>query len=481
MSTRIGRYRILRLIRQGGQGSVYLGYDSRLQRRVAVKLYRLPAERRARRQVLEEARTIAGIDSPRVVSIHDVISAGEHLALIMEYVPGCDLEELLQQAPLPLNAILSLGIDISAALASVRQQRLVHGDLKASNVLVAVSGRALLTDFGIARAAGAGTAVRRDAGSVTALSPEQLRGEALDVRSDLFALGCLLYRMVAGRHPFVDDGELDACRLQSGEPPPLPAVLADGTPLPDQLQDLIGRLLQKRPADRPDNTHRVRQILRDLTRQQAQSMAQLPLEGVRSVLRRESEDDVPPAIPRALHRQGRSQLADWRGFSDLSAKDVLAFARRPRVRWGAAALGLVLAGAIYLLLPQPQRVALQGPSIDLRQPVTLPEGLSITWLGERVCSAAAAVDARLRFYGAPETCPQGSAGIANNRPLPPADEQLQMELRCAGEVCLIGLTRSRGEWEVYRQAVVMTGMPLAQWASVVSELTRKTYRLAAGD
>nr|WP_277602407.1 serine/threonine-protein kinase [Parahaliea mediterranea] len=462
----------MRLIRQGGQGSVYLGYDGQLRRRVAVKLYRLPGERRVRREVLAEARTIAAIDSPRVVKVYDVISAGQHLALVMAYVPGCDLEELLQQAPLPLLAILNLGIDIGAALAAVRQRRLVHGDLKASNVLVAEDGHALLTDFGIARAPGS----RMAAGSAAAVSPEQLRGEPLDVRSDLFALGCLLYRMIAGRHPFLDGEELDARRLLEGAPSALPDKLADGTPVPGQLRDLVDRLLQKKPGDRPDNTHRVRQILRELARQQPQAMARHPLAGVRSALRRESEDDVPPAIPRALGRQGRSQLADWRGFSELSLRDALVLLRRPRVRLAVLGAALIAALAVYLLSPVPQRVALEGPRLAFDQPLNLPEGVSLDWLSERVCTAAAGENRHLRFYQAPKACPQGSAGIADNRPLPPADERLGMVLRCAGEVCLFGLTRARGEARLYRQAVLLAGMPLSQWSAVVSDLSRHVYR-----
>lgn len=472
MSARIGRYRILRLIRQGGQGSVYLGYDSQLRRRVAVKLYQLPGERRVRREVLEEARTIAAIDSPRVVKVYDVISADQHLALVMAYVPGCDLEELLQQAPLPLLAILNLGIDIGAALAAVRQRRLVHGDLKASNVLVAENGHALLTDFGIARAPGS----RITTGSAAAVSPEQLRGEPLDVRSDLFALGCLLYRMIANRHPFLEEGELDPRRLLEEPPRALPGELADGTPVPGQLRDLVERLLQKNPGRRPDNTHRVRQILRELARQQPQAMARHPLAGVRSALRRESEDDVPPAIPPALRRQGRSQLGDWRGFSELSPRDVLALLRRPRVQLAALGAGLIVAAAIYLLSPVPQRVAMRGPQLAIDGQVSLPEGLSPGWLSERVCTAAVAENRHLRFYQAPKACPQGSAGFADNRPLPPADERLDLALRCSGEVCLFGLTRARGENRLYRQAVLLAGMPLSQWAAVVSDLSRHVYQ-----
>jgi serine/threonine protein kinase len=480
-AARVGRYRIVRLIREGGQGSVYLGYDARLQRRVAVKLYRLPAERSARRRVLTEARVIAGIDSPRVVRVYDVISAGEHLALIMEYVPGCDLEELLQQGPLPLTALLRLGVDISAALAAVRQRRLVHGDLKASNVLVAENGQALLTDFGIAGSEGRGD--KRAGGwlgSIAALSPEQLRGEALDVRSDLFALGCLLYRMVAQCHPFLNRGELDTECLLHQPHPPLPAALADGTPVPSGLRDLVDRLLAKEPVGRPDNTHRVRQILRDLLRQQPQSTAHAPLAGVRSLQRRESCDDLPPPIPRTFQRQSRSQLGDWRGWSELDLHALLRLARRPRVQLGVLLLTGTVAALVLLSFPRPRHIALQPPELAVARQVELPEGLSLDWLHTQVCTAATSVDRRLRFHDAPTACSRADRGPAVSQEAPPPDEHLQLALRCERQLCLVGLTRGQGEDESYRQAVLMPDMPLAQWSAVIARLARESYRGAPG-
>jgi serine/threonine protein kinase len=168
-ASRLGPYRIMRLINQGGQGSVYLGYDSRLQRRVAIKVYTLPGQRAARKQCLREAQLVAAIHSPKVVQVYDVIDSPEHLALVMEYVPGCDLEEFLSSVRPSLGSILAICADIAGALAVIRQQRIVHGDLKASNILIADTGRVKLTDFGIARVAGQGLDT---AGSRTAVSPE---------------------------------------------------------------------------------------------------------------------------------------------------------------------------------------------------------------------------------------------------------------------------------------------------------------------
>ena len=123
---RVGPYRIIRLVNRGGQGSVYLGYDKRLQRRVAIKVYPLPVQRNSRRQLLKEARVVASLDSPRIVQIYDVIESQEHIAMVMEYVPGCDLEEFLTAVRPSLASILVIAGDLAAALSVARQQQIVH-------------------------------------------------------------------------------------------------------------------------------------------------------------------------------------------------------------------------------------------------------------------------------------------------------------------------------------------------------------------
>jgi serine/threonine protein kinase len=257
---RVGPYRILRLINRGGQGSVYLGYDGRLRRRVAIKIYRLPQRPAARRALFREAQTVASLDSPRIVSVYDIIESPGHLALVMEYVPGCDLREFLASVRPSLASVVTIATDLAAALAVARQQRLVHGDLKAANVLITDGGRAKLTDFGIARK---GTE-SKVAGSLSALSPEQYLGEPLDVRSDLFALGCLVYRMLGGEEPFRKSGQLDVRWLLERPPPPLGELVPPEMDVPRELLELVMQMLRRDPGERPANTHRVRRVLREV-------------------------------------------------------------------------------------------------------------------------------------------------------------------------------------------------------------------------
>ena len=359
VESRIGPYSIIRLIKRGGQGQVYLGYDRRLRRRVAIKIHRLPDSRRERRRMLREAQQVASIQSPRVVQIHDVIESREHLAMVMEYVPGCDLEELLREQRLSVASALTIGKDLAAALASARQQRLVHGDLKTSNVLVTEGGRAKLTDFGIARSADE-PGYAESAGSLSALSPEQLQGRTLDVRTDLFALGCVMYRTLCGVHPFYRNDQFDARMLLEEEPVPLQERVPPEIELPAELVQLVAELLQKNPDDRPANTHRVRRLLRSASKQLPLATTDSLLREARPCFRAESQEDIPPRIPSGLRGRGRSRLdaGRWRD-------------RFLRLRWsarlGLASLGILGLGVplVYALQQAPLRVYFEAPLVNV--------------------------------------------------------------------------------------------------------------------
>ena len=266
MDNYVGPYRILRLVNRGGQGSVYLGYDKRLHRRVAIKIYAMPAVRSDRKHLLREAQLVASIQSPKVVQIFDVIESSTHLALVMEYVPGCNLEEFLLAVRPSLASVVTVGADIAGALALAGQQHIVHGDVKAGNVLITEAGRAKLTDFGISRASGAGAPLQWAAGSYSALSPEQYLGQPLDERADLFALGSLLYRMLSAEQPFFRDGRLDPELLLKRSPRPLQEVVSAEVELPEQLVAIIDALLAKDPQRRPASTRPVRQVMHNVLR-----------------------------------------------------------------------------------------------------------------------------------------------------------------------------------------------------------------------
>jgi serine/threonine protein kinase len=308
----IGPYRVIRLIKSGGQGSVFVAEDRRLGRRVAIKLWPLPEQPAAREQVLEKARLLATLSHPNLVQLYDVVETAENLALVMEYVSGNDLEELLAVAGLETGAALRVALDLCSALAQAHARGVIHGDLKPANILVGDSGRIKLTDFGIAFPEGA----RAPAGGTPAtLSPEQASGAPCDGRSDLFALGCLLYRLLAHRQPF--PGRLANGRVDWPTPPTLASL---GVRAPAAIDPLISALLQVDPAARPTSTLQVRQVLLAACREHPVNQELGPgslsagLELAASCSASESQDGqatsstrarpLSPSLARLISRQG---------------------------------------------------------------------------------------------------------------------------------------------------------------------------------
>jgi tRNA A-37 threonylcarbamoyl transferase component Bud32 len=471
VEARVGPYRILRHIKSGGQGRVYLGYDERLHRRVAIKIYALPAERAARRRLRREAQLVAGIRSPRVVQIHDVIESGDHLAMVMEYVPGCDLAELLEVLRPSLASVLAIGTDLAAALAAARQQHLVHGDLKAGNVLIADTGRVLLTDFGIARKGGAQVAKDHGA-SLSALSPEQCRGAPLDVRSDLFALGCLLYRMLTGTHPFLRGGQLDTRLLLAPSREFLREGLAAAEELPAELEALVLALLQRDPGDRPGNTHQVRQVLRRVSRGIPLAATNSLLREARPCFRRDSPEEMPPRIPASLGREGRSRLAP------AGPGAVIGLAWR-RLWWPARGALVLAVAALAVALPL---LALRGgetvveitaPVLRVSGRVEVPPEVSDRWLVEEV--RAAAGQAGRRVAGARFAGQALFAGGAGKESPSAAEERLHLALRCAAPLCVFAVRREGGAERRAEQVVLFPDMSLGEWRDGVRGAVRALY------
>jgi serine/threonine-protein kinase len=256
-STRIGPYRIERRLGQGGMGEVFLAWDDRLERRVAVKRIRhetgLPP--RLRERFRREARAAARLNHPAIAQVHDLVEDGSGDAIVFEYVEGVTLAERLAGGALGAAAAVRLGREIAEGLAAAHQAGLIHRDLKAENVIVTPAGRAKILDFGLVRTEGeergdeALTQHGAIVGTYHAMSPEQAGGGDVDARSDLFSLGALLYQMLTGRAPFRGASPLDTLRrVLTENPPPLPDTRPD---VPPELDDLVGRLLAKDRDLRP--------------------------------------------------------------------------------------------------------------------------------------------------------------------------------------------------------------------------------------
>ncbi len=265
----IGAYRLVRRLGAGGMGEVFLGWDQRLQRTVALKRL-LPGREtaRARERLLREARAVARLNHTHVVQIYDLIEEPADAAaaseggagdwLVLEYVDGVRVADLLGDGPLAAGTAVHLAAQVAAGLAAAHERGLIHRDLKSENVLVTRHGQAKILDFGIARfvepgAAASLTAEGAVVGTWRAMSPEQAESAGVDARSDLFSFGVLLYEMLAGRPPFSGDSPLALVRSITSEPPPPLAVPG----LPEPLLRLVARLLEKDPAARPEGAAEV--------------------------------------------------------------------------------------------------------------------------------------------------------------------------------------------------------------------------------
>jgi Tol biopolymer transport system component len=249
----LAHFEITAKLGEGGMGDVYLARDSRLGREVALKV--LPGEMAADRERLErfrrEAQSLAALNHPNIVTIHSVEEAdGVHL-LAMERVDGESLDQQLPAGGFDLEALLPLAIQITAALAAAHEAGITHRDLKPANVMVAAGARVKILDFGLAKpaASDAGEATQlmtRDGmilGTVPYMSPEQVQGQAVDHRSDIFSLGVVLYEMATGERPFQGDNPASLISaVLRHQPPRVTEIKAE---LPNHFGRIVRRCLEK--------------------------------------------------------------------------------------------------------------------------------------------------------------------------------------------------------------------------------------------
>lgn len=265
---RLGRYDIERVIGTGGMGIVVKAHDGELNRPVAIKLLaaHLAHVGAARARFAREGRAAAAVVHEHVVAIYNVESEGAVPFLVMQYVPGRSLQARVDEdGPLDTEAILRIGMQAAAGLAAAHHQGLIHRDVKPSNILLEDSvERAVLTDFGLARTFDDASLTQTGivAGTPHYMSPEQATGGAIDHRSDLFSLGAVLYFMATGHPPFRADGALAVlnriCHDQHR-----PAWQSNQT-IPDELSDVIDRLLEKKPGNRYASALEVQNVLASL-------------------------------------------------------------------------------------------------------------------------------------------------------------------------------------------------------------------------
>jgi len=292
--TRLGTYEILGLLGAGGMGEVYRARDTRLGREVAVKV--LPKavasspDRLARFE--REARTVAGLNHPNIVTLFSVEDEDGTRFLTMELVEGQSLDRLIAPGGLPISRVLELAMALANALVAAHERGVIHRDLKPGNVMVTRDGWVKVLDFGLAKVAsgegpGLGETIGATAaapisghglvlGTVPYMAPEQIRSETVDARSDLFAFGVILYELATGRRPFTGATPADVSSAILRDVPL--AALAIRGDLPRDLNRIVERCLEKDPRDRFQTARDVYNELRYILRETGMSsVAPTPL------------------------------------------------------------------------------------------------------------------------------------------------------------------------------------------------------------
>jgi serine/threonine protein kinase/tetratricopeptide (TPR) repeat protein len=266
----LGPYKIEQRIGAGGMGQVYRALDTRLGRTVAIKLLspELAGEGVFKRRFLHEARAASALNHPNIVVLYDISSHAGVDFLVMEYIAGRTLKDMIPRGGMAFDQVAGLGSQVALALGAAHSAGIVHRDIKPANILVTAQQQVKVLDFGIAKLPHSGddTGVTRQGqiiGTVAYMSPEQTRGEEVDTRSDIFSLGCVLYEAATGCLPFHGDSSVALMhQITTVDPEPPSALRAD---LPPEFVRLVMHCLSKTAAARPDSAVELATALKSLS------------------------------------------------------------------------------------------------------------------------------------------------------------------------------------------------------------------------
>jgi len=250
---RIGKYEILAKRGDGGFGVVYKAMDTMIERVVAIKvLHQQYAEdEKLATRFRTEAKAMARLNHPNIVTIHGFDIVGDRTFIVMEYVDGQDLDDVLKdKGAMPMASLIQIARQMTSAFGYAHENGIIHRDIKPSNVMVDASLNAKITDFGIAKILGDTKLTKTGSGmgSLHYMSPEQIEGKPIDARTDIYSLGITFYQMITGRVPFNDESEFVIMRAHLDQQPEPPSSLRSD--IPPELEGIILRMLEKNPDDR---------------------------------------------------------------------------------------------------------------------------------------------------------------------------------------------------------------------------------------
>ncbi len=273
----IAHYRIIKKLGAGGMGEVYLALDTKLDRKVAIKVLRPDslAEEHLKKRLVREAQAAAKLDHPNICAIYDVNEADSFTFIVMQYIEGESLAEKIERKPLELSTALAIAEQAAEGLAEAHAHGIVHRDIKPQNIMMTPRGQLKILDFGLAKQMQSSEGVDNEAPTATLLSkpglvigtmpymsPEQMQGEPLDASSDIFSLGVTLYEMLAGKHPFRDkSAAVTMSRILRDDPIPTELFQTQVSPA---LQTLLGKMLSKEKAGRYQSAEALLTDLRQL-------------------------------------------------------------------------------------------------------------------------------------------------------------------------------------------------------------------------
>ncbi len=390
----ISRYRIVEKIGEGGMGVVYKAEDTRLQRTVALKFLPLRSlsseEDRAR--FLHEARAAAQLDHPNIATVHEIDEAEGQTFIAMAFVDGPTVAAKLAAGPLDLLEAVDIALQTARALREAHEKGVIHRDVKSANVMLTRRGQVKLTDFGLARLASQKiTSHKKPRGTPAYMSPEQIHGEPVDQRSDIWSLGVMMYEMVTGKLPFRGEYRQALAYAIGNEDPEPVAQVRPQTPA--ELAELIGKALEKDPGRRPQQAGELVAVLKALQARlgpRSSSAMLEPLPGTPPWATQAEEAAGQPTSPPGVPPPGTSA----RGTSANLSWWKPGWLRGGLRAWlvAAAAVGILALGTAWFVVRRPAAT----PAPPLVTPLTSypgreefpsfsPDGnqVAFAWNGER--------------------------------------------------------------------------------------------------